>query len=271
MPITLSSNIHAILGSLRSVPVPAKPGEAILPPPPVIPFITISREVGAGGWTLAQMLVDALNASDPGEQQWTCWDRELVEKVAGDFKLSTRLIESLDTRQHSWLTDFFSSLSFAGGPDSADELQVFRKVAATVRALAQTGRVVLVGRGGMFLTRHMPGGIHIRLVAPLQQRIGNVARLMGYTQTMAANYVRDTTRARDAFFKRYWPNEHLTPETFALTINTATVSPEACVQIITDVLKDAKKPRASMSAMSSTQPSSVPSQAASRHTSAEAL
>ena len=46
-----------------------------------------------------------------------------------------------------------------------------------VRALAEVGRVIIVGRGGVFITRDLPGGIHVRLVAPREWRVrrGRVA------------------------------------------------------------------------------------------------
>ena len=234
--ITLSENIRPILGAIRTVPIPAKLGEAP-PPKPAVPFITISREPGAGAWTLAERLVDALNRDDPGEQQWTRWDRELVEKVAADFQISDRLVESLEKSHHSWLGDFLASLAFNEGPDLADEQRIFRKVASTVRALAQTGRVILVGRGGVFLTRQMPGGIHIRLVAPLEQRITNMAELLNVTRDQAEKTVREMTRLRDAFYRRYWPQEPLSPYLFTATLNTAALPPETAVRVIVEMVK----------------------------------
>ena len=36
------------------------------------------------------------------------------------------------------------------------------------------GNVVIIGRGGMAVTRHLPLGIHIRLFAPTEWRIKNL-------------------------------------------------------------------------------------------------
>jgi cytidylate kinase len=235
--IILSENIRPILASIKTVPIPAKLGEE--PPKPALPFVTLSREVGAGAWTLAQRLAESLSQSDPGEQLWTCWDRELVEKVASDHRLSTRLIESLEESSHSWLGDFFSSLRFADDPANADELTVFHGVAKTIRALAQAGRVIIVGRGGVFLTRRMRGGVHIRLVAPLATRIEHMRQHLNVSRDEAVRQVQELTRRREAFYKRYWPGEPIRPELFTAVLNTEAVSQEGMVAVIEALVRQA--------------------------------
>ena len=185
------------------------------------PFLTISRQPGAGAWTLARRLVERLNASDPGGPPWTCWDKELVEKVAGEHHISSDLVQSLGERSRSWLEDALAGLS--NRAEYADEFTVYRRVAQTIRALAQAGRVVIVGRGGVHITRGMPGGIHLRLVAPLPYRVASMARSLGMPESKAAGVVHDMERARVAFHHRYWPREPLIPEAFTAVLNTEAI------------------------------------------------
>jgi len=210
--------------------------------PPVVPepFITISRQPGAGAWTLAQQLVDALDADDRGGRSWTCWDRELVEKVAAEHHLSQRLIESLEDANHSWFTDFLGSLSFRDEPTVADADKAYARVAGTIRALAQAGRSVIVGLGGVFLTRRMPGGIHLRLVAPLDYRVNFLARLYGISNDQAAVRARDMERNRHAFYKRHWPNETLAADTFTLTLNTAAIPLAGMIDVVRAVVRQTR-------------------------------
>src|SRR5262245_43618787 len=114
-----STQIGPILGAIRSVPVPAKPfGDEASPP--VQPFITISREPGAGAVAVGRQVVESLNANHPDEP-WTCWDREIVEKIAADHHLSARLIDGLDEKRHSWMSDFLASLSFTDSASHFDD------------------------------------------------------------------------------------------------------------------------------------------------------
>jgi cytidylate kinase len=234
----LSHGVGPILGAIRSVPVPAKPVSDDPAPPPQ-PFITISRQPGAGGWTLARHLVEALNQQPNHEEQsWTCWDRELVEKVAADLHLESHLVDSIEDRNGSWFTDFLESMSFSDDLRQADESKVYARVARTIRALAQTGRVVIVGRGGVFITRRMPGGMHVRLVAPFEQRVAFMEREYHLTPDRAAARVKELDRNRQAFYRRYWANETLNAETFTITINTEQVELPAMVQMLVTLVRE---------------------------------
>jgi cytidylate kinase len=233
-----AGNIRSILGAIRSVPVPVAPGQR--EEHRAQPFITISRQPGAGAWTLAQKLVEYLNIADPGEQPWTCWDRELVEKVSADHRIASELVESLEDASHSWMQDFLSGLSFHTG----DEAKVYQRVATTIRALAQVGRVVIVGRGGVFITRNMPGGIHVRLVAPLGRRVEHMAEYLGVSRAEAAVRVREMERNREGFYRRYWPGESLAAENFTLTLNTQTLDEQQCIGCILPLVSAAAGVRA---------------------------
>jgi len=193
---------------------PSKPG-------PPQPFITISRQYGARGRSLAAALAERLNAIDPGEQPWTVWDRELVEKVVVERHISPHVIEAMEVPRHGWLYDIFTNLS-SGEPGShLGDREVFRKVAATARALAVTGRVILVGRGGVYATSDLPTGIHVRLIAPLDSRIAFMTGELKLSPRQAAAEVKRMDEFRDAFHRRCCTGKASMAEMFTITFNSA--------------------------------------------------
>lgn len=206
-------------------------------------FVTISREPGIPAGTLGNALVDALNEALPaveeGEAAWSGWDRELVEKVAHDTGLSRDVLESLEESNRSWLTDFFSGLSADNHATQPDADAVFRRVATTVSALAGFGRTVIVGCGAVLITGRLPAGVHVRLVAPTNYRILRLAEQTHLSPDKAAHRLAELDRNRAAFFKRYWPNEPLTPEHFTITLNAATVPADLAVETIVKLVKRA--------------------------------
>jgi cytidylate kinase len=229
--VPASEQIRPILAAVRAVP--REPKGVLSAPRGTLPFVTISREPGSGAWTLAQEIADGLNQLQPDPAHpWTAWDGQLVEKVAQDHHLSRELVEALVQADHNWLGDFFTSLAFYEDPDFADEIRVLHGVVSTMRALANAGRVILVGRGSVFVTRKMPGGIHLRLVAPLPWRIARVVDHFGISEQEAAERIRQTTRRREAYWHRYWPTQTVTPELFTLTINASEVSHEKIVKLM---------------------------------------
>jgi cytidylate kinase len=198
------------------------------------PFITISRQASAGGMEVMHKLLDRLRKIDPATPPWTGWHRELVERVASDHNLYKPLVENLTDESESWLQSVLKSFDTEGSRHS--EYAIYRRVAHAVRALAQMGRVVIVGRGGVFITRDMPQGIHVYLVAPLEIRIARMSREMKIPEAQAAKEVRRIDRNRAAFFSRYFPNETVAPESFAVTFNTAVLSDDQIADMIVTLL-----------------------------------
>lgn len=201
-------------------------------------FITISREAGAGGRTLMRGLVERLNDLDPpgpGQTPWNGFDKELVEKVSQDHNLHKTLVDLLGEQTHSWLHDVFAGLT-----SQTTETQVYRRVAETIRGLAQGGRAVIVGRGGVFITHNMPRGVHIQVVAPYEYRIEQMARLLNTDEKHAANEVRRIDQNRESFYKRYWPDTPLSPSIFTATFNSAAMSDEKMVEAVLPLIPGLK-------------------------------
>ncbi len=220
--------IRSMLAAVRAAPLPLRHAWADQPVRPV-PFVTISREGGAGGRAFGQALVNRLNAIDPKPSAWTLWDRQLVEKTSADHRIAAELIESLGEAGRTWMEDFLAGLNFAS---DETEAHVYQAVATTIRLLAHKGRAVIVGRGGVYITRNLPGGIHVRLIAPIDARVRNMSEQLHISLAEASAHVHQLDRQRQAFYRRYWPREVLTAEAFTLTLNTAMVSEDQAVQCV---------------------------------------
>ncbi|MFI5380422.1 MAG: AAA family ATPase [Tepidisphaerales bacterium] len=236
MPISLegifSSRSKPILAAIRTIGVAGAPLVDRSPATAVMPFVTISRQAGAGGITLAQRLVEHLNRRGPGEQTWTAWDRELVQKVALDHHIDQSLVDALEDRGPTWIEELLGGLRIAETPETASEFRVYWKTAATIRAIAQVGRCVIVGRGGVFVTANLPGGIHVRLVAPLDFRIRNYAAIFNMPVADSEIRVKELDANRAAFYRRHWPRRPLTPESFTATFNTAGIGEREVVEAV---------------------------------------
>lgn len=191
-------------------------------------FITLARQVGAGGWSLPQRLMEVMNIhTSPDEPGWTAWDRELIDKAAADYHIPVHSVEKLEQSGYSWVDTFINGLG-----DVPDEFAILHRVVDSVRALATSGRVILVGHGSVFMTRDIPGGVHVRLVAPLSQRIENMAGRLHLSAQDAAIQLKQAQKNWTGFLRRYWPTQTLGPETFAATLNTARMDEDHLVRCI---------------------------------------
>lgn len=234
--------ISAVLANLHAAEVEPE-GKSIRRP---APFVTISRQAGAGGRSLAGALAERLNALDPAPASrddpprlpWTVWDNELVERVAAECRIPAARVAALEDERPSWLESALTSLTTAGSPD---ELMVYHRVATVIRSLASMGRVIIVGRGSGFITADMPGGVHVRLVAPLSDRIAATSRARRITPDAASAIVRELDHNRESFYRRHWPGRPLSPENFTVTFNSSAAAIARIVECIVPLIGHATK------------------------------
>jgi hypothetical protein len=174
-----------------------------------------------------------LNEIDPGDREWSVWDKELVNCVVREHQIAPDLIESLDAMGPggSWFDSFLKGFATAGAM-TFDEMQIFRRVATTVRAIAMVGRCIIVGRGGVYATSDLPGGVHVRLIAPLEYRVERYRRTHGVTEQVAVKDVQRIDRYRDDFHLRDWRNHSSVAEIFTLTLNSARLTDAQMVDCI---------------------------------------
>jgi len=132
---------------------------------PQQPSITISRETGSGAVTIAQMLVEQLNAGSksPGDSaSWMVFDRNLAKQALLDHELPQNL-ERFMVEDARLPVEAIVEELLGLHPTQWTFVQHTTK---TIIRLAGLGRAIWVGRGAEVITSRLPFVFHVRLVAP---------------------------------------------------------------------------------------------------------
>ncbi|HPS87484.1 MAG TPA: cytidylate kinase-like family protein [Spirochaetota bacterium] len=198
-----------------------------------LPFITISREYGCGGYEVAKKLVEIFNDEMKQNPQWAAYNRELLDKVMDDLGLSSSLAETLTGTARSSLTNLLQT-SFSSFPT---QVSVHKKLAETITLLALNGNVVVVGRGSNIITRSIKNGYHVRLVAPISWRTDQIINKMNIPKQDAGKLILERTRQRDTFLKEYLKFDVSDPHNYHLIINNADHSVDQAARIIIESMK----------------------------------
>jgi hypothetical protein len=202
---------------------------------PMLPFVTISRQVGAGGLTVGRQLAVRLNNEAPeNARHWSVYDKELTNKIAADRHIAREMVDALEHSNRNWVEEFFRGMTNKLGPN---ELGVFRSLVSTVRALAQGGMVILVGHGSFLITQEMPRGLHVRIVAPLEHRIATIMKQRQESRARAMDRIRWLDEEREIFLRQHWPEHPLAPERFTITFNAASLTESQMVTCLADLIK----------------------------------
>ena len=203
--------------------------------PGLFPFITISRQTGAGGHALGKRIIELLNEStgDPELRGWKLYDQEICKIVAEDQKLRVSLSELFAEEYHTLLDDLMAEMIL--GYTSHDRLmpRMFR----VIYELASMGKAVIIGRGSSFLTGDLPNGLHIRLVAPLSNRALRMQEVSGMSEDGAEQLVRKLDRDRSRLVKNYFHADIEDPLNYDMIFNTEKQSIDEIAAVVTQVLR----------------------------------
>jgi cytidylate kinase len=186
--------------------------------------ITVSREPGSGGSIIAKAIAAQLELD--------FFHHEIIQKMAESASISERLLETLDEKGLSVLDDWISTLVNERHlwPD-----QYLRHLLKVVGAIGRHGRAVIVGRGASFI---LPPGtsLRVRVIAPLEIRIQNIARDFDVPLEEAKRRVLRTESDRSAFVRKYFHEDVAAAVNYDLVINTGSLSIEDSIGAITSAL-----------------------------------
>ena len=193
------------------------------------PFVTISRQAGAGGNSLANAMMEQLaERKEPVFQGWQRFNQELCKKIAEEPGLKVSLEPLLKFEYRSEIDDMMEEMIVGTTPQDV----VNKKIFQLMRTLAAFGKVILVGRGGVCLTRDLPLGIHIRLIAPLEARIKRMSDLLELTHKKSKEFVLEQDKSRARLMKNYFNRDINDPLLYHAIWNTGTVPMEQIAQSI---------------------------------------
>ncbi|MBL8023041.1 MAG: cytidylate kinase-like family protein [Elusimicrobia bacterium] len=189
------------------------------------PFITISRQTGAGGYAIARALLEKTRSCRPQTifGGWALFNERLAEVVADNPSLKVSLRGLAEEEFASGIQDMVSSWIAGLSPQSVVVSHLFK----VIRSLAGGGKVIIVGRAGACLTRPLMGGLHLRLVASLPTRVRRVMALRGVSEKDARQSILARDRARAALVKNYFHRDIEDPLLYDLVWNTETVGASA--------------------------------------------
>jgi cytidylate kinase len=156
------------------------------------PVITVSRLTGCDGREVAAALVALLNLRH-NTNKWKWIDKDIIYHAAHELKTDTNRVETY--YQGKSLSDMSEMIMAFSGSFVTDS-SVKKAIKDVVLSIAREGHAVIIGRGGVAITRDMTNALHIRLVAPLYWRVENVMKKKGMIIEKAEEYVVETDEKR---------------------------------------------------------------------------
>ncbi|MCE5262357.1 MAG: cytidylate kinase family protein [Deltaproteobacteria bacterium] len=192
--------------------------------------ITISRKMGSLGTEIAQEAA--------GKLKYEYLDREGIERGLTAHGLAVPEVDKFDEKSPPFWVNWQNQ-----------GRKFFRAMQIVIYRAARKGNVVIVGRGGQVLLRGIPGVFHVRINAPLQDRVQRLITKDGGNEKELLRILKQSDRDSGGFIRAFldadWENEDL----YDLTINTRHLTVDLAVDMISltipvvEAMKDIQRSR----------------------------
>jgi cytidylate kinase len=201
--------------------------------------VTISRQFGAGGWTLAQKLVERFGFELVNEV--------VIDDLARKQKVSPDWLKAVEKQACSKLLSAISSVVSTGlfyrtpsapeeGFEGVEHKRYIDYLAHVMGAMADRGGFVIVGRGAQFVLKGHPKAIHVLLTAEYEDRVQFLLKGYGLSRPEAEDLIREKERQRTAVGEKIFNSDINDLRLYHIVLNTSLVPFEWAEEAVSDLV-----------------------------------
>ena len=201
------------------------------------PVITIAREYGCPATKIASFLASRLNqvkGSQAKKINWRWISKEILYESAKELKLDPSDIEYVFRyEKKSFFDDILSSQS---KKYYKSDRKIRMTIARVISNIASEGNVIIVGRGGVAITREIERSLHVKLEAPIEWRAIRISEKYGMDEKEARKLAAEIDKKRMEF-RDYFHGKGTDYTRFDVRYNCMTLSIEDITESIISLLQ----------------------------------
>jgi cytidylate kinase len=193
--------------------------------------IAVSREAGSRGNTIGERAARKLG--------WSVYNQELLEYTAREGVFRSNVREALSPEASRWVDTQLEQLLREQVISQHPSIQ---ELARTVLALGAQGEVVLIGRGAGFLLPR-PSTLHVRIIAPVNDRVAYMSQWLRLTWAEAAEQVRQRDSRRAEFLATHFHRQPHDNYQYDMILNSGLLGEDRCAELIVQAARAKIKSR----------------------------
>jgi len=201
-----------------------------------IELITVSRQFGAGGSELARKLGERLN--------WPVLDDEVTCRCAQRLNLETSTVARLREHSPTLLARLSAALLVAPpeapGIDTTHLLRIDAIAEAALESITEAAKslpLIVVGFGTQCIFANRADALHVRLVAPMPDRVERLRERYGWDAANAATRARRVDEDRRRYVQRYFHRDLNDPLLYDVQINTGRTTLDEAATLIEQLVR----------------------------------
>lgn len=199
--------------------------------------ITIARGFGSGGKDIGNRLSKELGIP--------CYERQILEMASEQSGLSQELFKNVDEKLPKGFLrkrlQGFPSTNYVVSPTEkhfVSDVNLYNIQAKIIRDLANTESCIIIGKCADVVLKNFSNVISVYIEAPREDCVKSIMEKMSVTEQEANRMIYHTDKYRADYYKYYsgggcWTN----PTNYDLTLNSARIGRQQCVELIKEYLK----------------------------------
>lgn len=201
-----------------------------------IRIITVSRQFGSGGRTIAKETAERLG--------WKYYDKELVKKIAEESGLAESYI--LESGEYACSTSSFlfnwvmnAEGARSGSLPISDQLYIIQH--NIIKDLAEHERCVIVGRCADYILRDRTDCLNTFFHADNAFRADRIVRLYGESDKSPEARLNEKDKRRRVNYQHYTGRTWGQSQNYGICLNSGVLGIDQCVDIIVGAVENSKK------------------------------
>ena len=201
--------------------------------------ITINRELGSGGKTVAKKLAEKLGVP--------FYDKAHLQSMEDKEGLNDEKIERLKTKKRTWWPDFKRIVELDGGfavsiydnlpnfaiPEKNDTDEKYRTEQEILKGIVDAESCVVAGRCSNITFKDHPNHLNVWIQSPIECRIDRVMKKKGIaSREEAEKFIKEVDQMREDYVKRHTGASRYDTRNYDLVISMEGKTEEDAVDLI---------------------------------------
>ena len=197
--------------------------------------ITIARGFGSGGKEIGTKLAEQLGIP--------CYEKQILDMASEYSGINKKLFAEVDEKLRggyviNWLRKVpFSTIAEPNEKGFTSDLNLFNIQSEIIRELAKSQSCIIIGKCADYVLKDRDNVVSVYIEAPRADCVKSIINKLQVSEEKAHELIKKTDKYRADYYKYYPGGCSLTnPINYVLTLNSAKVGRDKCVEVIKDYL-----------------------------------